>query len=96
MNETLISILAEKNRAKKQLEQEIADIKATLEVDLPEEGFKNDLVTISRKSGSEKLVLDVEKFAEQEPTLYGELLADYGVVKKTKASVSYTFKKDKE
>ena len=96
MNETLINVLYEKVKAKKQLEQEISDIKATIEADLPEEGFKNDSVTISRKKGSESLTIDLDKFMEQEPTLYGELLADYGKKKITKASVSYTFKKEKE
>ncbi len=96
MNETLINILVEKVRAKEQLENEIAEIKAAIELELPEEGFKNDQVTISRKKGSTKVSIDYKAFEKAEPKLYNELLADYKKVTETKASVSYSFKKEKE
>lgn len=96
MNETLINILVEKVRAKEKLEQEIAEIKAAIEVDLPEEGYKNEYVTISRKKGSESVSIDYKAFEKAEPKLYEELLADYKKVTKRPASVSYTFKKEKE
>ncbi len=96
MNETLINVLVEKLRAKATLEKEIAELKTAIETELPEDGYKNDDITISRKKASESVSLDLKVFAEKEPTLYGELLADYGVKKLTKASVSYTVKKDKE
>lgn len=94
MNETLISILVEKVRAKEKLEAEIAEIKTAIEVDLPDEGYKNDQVTISRKKGSTKVSIDYKAFEKKEPQLYEELLADYKKVTETKASVSYTFKKE--
>jgi len=77
MNETLINILVEKVRAKEQLENEIAEIKAAIELELPEEGFKNDQVTISRKKGSVSVGIDYKAFEKAEPKLYEELLADY-------------------
>lgn len=94
MNVTLITILVEKVRAKEQLENEIAAIKEQIEKELPEEGFKNDQVTISRKKASESVSIDLKKFAEKEPDYYEELLADYKKVTKRPASVSYTFKKE--
>lgn len=96
MNETLITILVEKVRAKEQLENEIAAIKEQIEKELPEEGYKNDQVTISRKKGSESVSIDYKAFEKAEPKLYEELLADYKKVTVRKDSVSYTFKKEKE
>lgn len=96
MNETLINLLVEKVREKDVLVREIAAIKEAIEAELPEEGFKNDQVTISRKKGSTKVSIDYKAFEKKEPQLYEELLADYKKVTETKASVSYTFKKDKE
>lgn len=96
MNETLISVLCEKVKAKEKLEQEIAEIKIAIEADLPEEGYKNDYVTISRRKGSESVSIDYKAFEKKEPQLYEELLADYKKVKITNPSVSYTFKKEKE
>lgn len=93
MNETLINILVEKYRAKEQLEQEIAEIKAAIEADLPEEGFKNDQITISRKKASVSISIDYKAFEKAEPKLYEELLADYRKETKRPASVSYTVKK---
>lgn len=93
MNETLINILVEKVRAKEQLENEIAEIKAAIELELPEEGFKNDQVTISRRKGSTSESIDYKAFEKAEPKLYEELLADYKKVKITNPSVSYSFKK---
>lgn len=96
MNETLITILVEKVRAKEQLENEIAAIKEQIEKVLPEEGYKNDQVTISRKKGSESVSIDYKAFEKKEPQLYEELLADYRKVTVRNASVSYSFKKEKE
>ena len=96
MNETLINILVEKVRAKEQLENEIAAIKEQIEAHLPDEGFKNDYVTISRKKASSKVSIDYKAFEKKEPELYNDLLKDYKKVTETKASVSYTFKKEKE
>ena len=96
MNETLINILVEKNRAKEKLEQEIAEIKQAIEAELPKEGFKNDYVTISHKKASKSVSVDLAALKKAEPDCYEGLIADYPKVKETKASVSYTFKKEKE
>lgn len=96
VNVTLVNVLVEKVRAKEQLEQEIAELKVAIEAELPEEGFKNDQVTISRKKGSTKVSIDYKAFEKKEPELYNDLLKDYKKVTETKPSVSYTFKKDKE
>lgn len=96
VNVTLINVLCEKVKAKELLEQEIADIKKEIEKELPEEGFKNDQVTISHKKASETVSVDLKAFEKKEPELYKELLADYTKVTKRSASVSYTFKKEKE
>lgn len=94
MNETLITLLVEKVRAKEQLENEIAEIKELIEAQLPEEGYKNDYVTISRRKGSESVSIDLKAFEKAEPQYYKELLADYCKVKITNPSVSYSFKKE--
>ena len=96
MNTTLIDVLCEKVKAKEVLEQEIAALKVAIEAELPEEGFKNDQVTISRKKGSTKVSIDYKAFEKKEPELYNDLLKNYKKVTETKPSVSYTFKKDKE
>lgn len=93
MNVTLIDVLVEKVRTKEKLEQEIADLKAAIEAELPDEGFKNDQVTISRKKGSVKESIDYKAFEKKEPELYKDLLKDYKKITETKPSVSYTFKK---
>lgn len=94
MNVTLIDVLCEKVKAKEVLEQEIAALKVAIEAELPEEGFKNDQVTISRKKGSTKVSIDYKAFEKKEPELYNDLLKDYKKVTETKPSVSYTFKKE--
>ena len=96
MNETLLNVLVEKLIAKNKLEKEIAEIKLALEAELPVEGYKDDLITISRKSASEKTSIDLEELKKQEPQLYDDLLKDYGKLCVTKASVSYSLKKSKE
>ena len=96
MNVTLIDVLCEKVKAKEVLEQEIAALKVAIEMELPDEGFKNDQVTISRKKGSVKESIDYKAFEKKEPELYNDLLKDYKKVTETKPSVSYTFKKVKE
>ena len=96
VNVTLVNVLCEKVKAKELLEQEIAELKKEIERELPAEGFKNDQVTISRKAASESVSIDYKAFEKAEPEYYEELLADYKKVTKRKASVCYTFKKDKE
>lgn len=96
VNVTLVNVLCEKVKQKEQLEKEIAELKVAIEAELPEEGFKNEQVTISRKKGSETVSIDYKAFEKKEPELYEELLADYKKVKIVKPSVSYTFKKEKE
>lgn len=94
MNETLINILVEKVRAKEKLEQEIADIKAEIEAQLPDDGFKNDQVTISRKKASKSVSVDLAALKKAEPDCYDGLIADYPKVTERAASVSYSFKKE--
>ncbi len=94
MNVTLIDVLCEKVKAKEVLEQEIAALKVAIEAELPEEGFKNDQVTISRKKGSKSVSVDLKALQKAEPYCYEGLLADYPKVTEKAASVSYTFKKE--
>lgn len=94
MNVTLIDVLVEKVKAKEVLEQEIAALKVAIEAELPEEGFKNDQVTISRKKASKSVSVDLKALQKAEPDCYEGLLADYPKVTEKAASVSYTFKKD--
>ena len=96
MNETLISVLIEKVKAKEAIEKEIADIKAAIEAELPEEGFKNELVTIVRRKPSESTSIDLKALEKNEPQLYEDLVRDYTKVTKKPGSISYNFKKDKE
>lgn len=93
MNETLINLLVEKVREKDVLEREIAAIKEAIEAELPDEGYKNDQVTISRKKASESVSIDYKAFEKAEPKLYEDLLADYRKITTRAASVSYSFKK---
>ena len=98
MNETLLNVLVEKLRAKEVLEKEIAELKLALEQELPDEGFKNDLITISRSKASESTSIDLKALEKAEPVLYADLLKDYTKVTKRSGSVSYKLnnKKDKE
>ena len=96
MNETLLNVLVEKLIARDKLDKEIKEIKLALEAELPVEGYKDDLITISRKSASEKISIDLDELKKAEPNLYQDLLEDYGKLCVTKASVSYSLKKSKE
>lgn len=96
MNETLLTVLVEKLIARDKLDKEIAEIKLAIEAELPDDGYKNDLITISRKKGSESKSIDLAALEKNEPGLYQDLLNDYGKVKVNKPSVSYSLKKSKE
>lgn len=96
MNETLVSILVEKLIAKDILEKEIAEIKLAIELELGEEGFKNDSITISRSKASESTSIDLKALEKAEPELYADLLKDYTKVTKRSGSVSYKLNKSKE
>ena len=96
MNEALITVLVEKLLAKDKLEKEIAVIKEAIESDLPEEGYKNDYVTISRSKPTESTSIDLKALEKNEPQLYADLVRDYTKVVRRSGSVAYKLKKDKE
>lgn len=96
MNEALVSVLVEKLKQKEAIEKEIAEIKVLLEPTLPSTGYKNDLITISHKNGTQSTSIDLDKLKENEPDLYNDLIKDYPKTKITKPSISYSLKKPKK
>lgn len=81
------------NREKEAIENRIAELKKQIEEVLPADGYKDEIVTISRVAESSTTSIDLKSFKEKEPTLYEELIADYSKTTTKKASVSYRFAK---
>lgn len=87
--------LAEFKKAKDELEQQEAKLKADLEKAMQEHGiksFSNDYVTLSFVEASSSESIDLKAMQKKEPKLYEELLADYKKVTNKKAYVRITVK----
>ena len=87
--------LAEFKIAREKLDEQEKKIKKQLEKAMKDYGiksFKNDYVTLSYIDASSSETIDLKKFAENEPTLYSELLQDYKKVTNKKAYVRITVK----
>lgn len=91
--ETLIKELISLIKEKELVEADIATVKAKIEAQLPEDGYKDANVTITRTAGSTITSIDLAALEKKEPELYKELLADYTKTTTKKGSISYRFKK---
>ena len=73
--------LAEMTKAKKKLEAEEKKVKESIEKAMNEYGIKsidNMIITITRvAAGTDKLTVDVDQLAKEEPELYADLIKDY-------------------
>ena len=82
--------LAEMTKAKTKLEAEEKTVKAKLQKAMDEYGIKsidNAVITITRvAAGADKITIDLEAFAEQEPETYADLIKDYPKTVKGKAA----------
>lgn len=87
--------VAEITRQKKKLEAEEKKAKAQLQKAMDKYGIKsidNAVITITRvAAGADKITIDLEAFAEQEPETYADLIKDYPKTVKGKAAY-VTFK----
>lgn len=90
--EDLLKALKDINDEKKTLEEREKTIKASIESNLNEEGYKTDYVTVSYSSPSTTTTVDLKTLQEKEPDLYDDLLKDYPKVTNRKGSFSYRFK----
>lgn len=90
--EDLLKALKDINDEKKALEEREKTIKASIESNLNEEGYKTDYVTVSYSSPSTTTSVDLKALEEKEPDLYNDLLKDYPKVTTRKGSFSYRFK----
>lgn len=89
----LIKELISLNKEKEAIEADIAAVKAEIEAQLPEDGYKDDSVTIIRVKGSTSTSIDLKALEKKEPNLYAELIEDYTKTTERKPSISYKFKK---
>lgn len=82
--------LADMTKAKKKLEAEEKTVKAQLQKAMDEYGIKsidNAVITITRvAAGNDKLTVDFEQLAKEEPELYADLIRDYPKTVKGKAA----------
>ena len=90
--EDLLKALKEINDEKKALDEREKTIKASIESNLNEEGYKTDYVTVSYTSPSTSTSVDLKALKDKEPELYDDLLRDYPKVTNKKGSFSYRFK----
>lgn len=90
--EDLLKMLKEINEEKKALEEREKTIKASIEANLNEEGYKTDFVTISYSKPSTSTTVDLTALSKKEPELYEDLLKDYKKETVRKGSYRYTFK----
>lgn len=92
MNELILE-LKKLQDEKDILDEKITKIKDTLQTDyLHEEGYKDDIITISYIKASKSTSIDLKQLELKEPILYNDLLNDYPKVTSRKASYKYTFK----
>ena len=89
----LIKKLISLQKEKDVIEAKIADVKSKIEAQLPDDGYKDDDVTITRTAGSTSTSIDLKALEKKEPELYAELLADYIKTTTKKESIAYRFKK---
>ena len=93
--EELVKQLIALNREAMFINDEIAKVKTKIEEMLPENGYKDESVTISRRAATTSKSIDLKALETKEPELYQDLLNDYCKTSVKKESVSYIFKKEK-
>ena len=92
----LIKELIDLEKEKALVEADIAAVKAKIEEQLkPEEGYKNNLISISYIKPSFSVSLDTKKLKDKEPELYDELEHDYPKVSEKKGYYQYKITKEK-
>ena len=87
--EELIYWQGEKAKA----DEHLSEIKKALEEEyLDENGYKDDVVTISYSKPSTSVSINLSALEKKEPDLYNELLNDYTKETTRKGSFTYRFK----